>query len=168
MKSVPFTFPYFPQAIQFAVLILVLCVFALLYITIGIVSQIAGVFHGLILDAQKQMKEGSAIERSAQGCQHRNLLDLAIPVLAYSVAILLHWSPLGLLSCRFCLSRVVGSGSLLQQAILAPDISGITHVAVTALVLTMRSSQPLAGAMCTFDFMKRFSEFAMLASASGG
>ena len=29
-------------------------------------SQVCGVFEGLILDAQKQMREGSAVERSAQ------------------------------------------------------------------------------------------------------
>jgi heme/copper-type cytochrome/quinol oxidase subunit 2 len=34
--------------------------------------------------------------------------------------------------------------------------------------LTNRSSQPLAVAMRMFEFMKQFSEFAMLASASGG
>jgi len=34
--------------------------------------------------------------------------------------------------------------------------------------LTMRSSQPLAGVMSRFDFMKQFKEFAMLALATGG
>ncbi|HEX3584707.1 MAG TPA: hypothetical protein VH024_01865, partial [Candidatus Angelobacter sp.] len=34
--------------------------------------------------------------------------------------------------------------------------------------LTNRWSQPLAGAMTTFDFMKRFPMFATLAPASGG
>jgi len=34
--------------------------------------------------------------------------------------------------------------------------------------LTNRSSQPLAGVMTTFDFMKPFQMFATLASASGG
>ena len=34
--------------------------------------------------------------------------------------------------------------------------------------LTNRSSQPLAVAMRTFDFMKQFNEFATLATASGG
>src|SRR2546425_1068822 len=40
MASVPWTFPFFPQLIQLAVLALVLCLFGVLYITIGIVSQI--------------------------------------------------------------------------------------------------------------------------------
>jgi hypothetical protein len=34
--------------------------------------------------------------------------------------------------------------------------------------LTNRSSQPLAVAMRTFDFMKQFSIFSTLAAASGG
>jgi hypothetical protein len=34
--------------------------------------------------------------------------------------------------------------------------------------LTKRSSQPLAVASRTFDFMKRFSMFGKLAAASGG
>ena len=34
--------------------------------------------------------------------------------------------------------------------------------------LTNRRSQPLAGPMTTFDFIKQFSMFAMLAAASGG
>jgi hypothetical protein len=34
--------------------------------------------------------------------------------------------------------------------------------------LTKRSSQPLAGAVNHFNFMKEFSMFAMLALASGG
>jgi len=34
--------------------------------------------------------------------------------------------------------------------------------------LTNRSSQPLAVVMTTFDFMKQFREFTILAVASGG
>jgi hypothetical protein len=68
--------------IQFLVLALVLCIFTLLYITIGIVSQVAGVFYGLILDAQRQMKEGSAVERSAQVVCIGVLFALAASVLA--------------------------------------------------------------------------------------
>ena len=66
MKAVPFPFPYLPQVIQLAVLIAVLLLFACLFITIGLVSQVAGVFRGLILDTQKHLREGSAVERSAQ------------------------------------------------------------------------------------------------------
>jgi hypothetical protein len=39
---------------------------------------------------------------------------------------------------------------------------------VTSIDLTNRWSQPLAGAMTTFNFMKQFSMFATLAAASGG
>jgi hypothetical protein len=63
------------------VLALVLCIFALLYVTIGIVSQVDGVFRGLILDAQKQMREGSSVERSAQ----------AVCVGVYSLLLLPFW-----------------------------------------------------------------------------
>jgi DNA-directed RNA polymerase subunit RPC12/RpoP len=66
MKGVPFPFPYVPQIVQLIVLTSVLLLFAGLFITIGLVSQIAGVFRGLILDAQKHLREGSAVERSAQ------------------------------------------------------------------------------------------------------
>jgi uncharacterized membrane protein len=66
MKAVPFPVPYVPQIIQLAVLAIVLLVFACLFITIGLVSQIAGVFRGLTLDTQKHLREGSAVERSAQ------------------------------------------------------------------------------------------------------
>jgi hypothetical protein len=79
--SVPWTFPFFPQLIQLAVLALVLCLFGILYITIGIVSQIKDVFHGLILDAQEQMREGSAVERSAQ----------AVSIGVYSLLMLPFW-----------------------------------------------------------------------------
>jgi DNA-directed RNA polymerase subunit RPC12/RpoP len=97
MKSVPFTFPYFPQLIQFVVLTLVLCIFALLYVTIGIVSQIAGVFQGLILDAQKQMREGSAVEKSAQ----------AVSIGVYSILLL----PFSLIQLPFSLIGSLWSSS---------------------------------------------------------
>ncbi|PYM01765.1 MAG: hypothetical protein DMF19_05375 [Verrucomicrobia bacterium] len=66
MKAVPFPFPYLPQLIQLAVLTAVLALFAVLFITIGVVTQAAGVFRGLILDTKKHLREGSTVERSAQ------------------------------------------------------------------------------------------------------
>ena len=66
IKAVPFPFPYLPQVIQLSVLVLVLGIFAFLFITIGLVSQIAGVLKGLILDARRHLQEGAAVERSAQ------------------------------------------------------------------------------------------------------
>jgi DNA-directed RNA polymerase subunit RPC12/RpoP len=66
MKSVPFPFPYVPQVVQLIVLASMLLLFAGLFVTIGLVSQIAGVFRGLIVEAQKHLREGSAVERSAQ------------------------------------------------------------------------------------------------------
>ena len=66
MKGVPLPFPYLPQLIQLAVLTSVLALFGVLFITIGVVTQAAGVFRGLILDTQKHLREGSTVERSAQ------------------------------------------------------------------------------------------------------
>src|SRR5438552_10425279 len=66
MKGVPLPFPYLPQLIQLAVLTSVLALFGILFITIGVVTQAAGVFRGLILDTQKHLREGSTVERSAR------------------------------------------------------------------------------------------------------
>src|SRR5205814_4435611 len=63
MKGVPFPFPYLPQLIQIAVLTSVLALFAVLFRTIGVVTKAAGVFRGLILEAQKHLREGSTVER---------------------------------------------------------------------------------------------------------
>jgi len=46
-----------------------------------------------------------------------------------------------------------------------PDIMNTLHAKMR---LTIRWSQPLAGAMGTFNFMKRFSMLATVAAASGG
>ena len=66
MKAVPFPFPYVPQVVQLAVLTAVLGLFAMLFISIGVISQIAGVFRGMIVDTRKHLRQGSAVERSAQ------------------------------------------------------------------------------------------------------
>src|SRR5438067_13562510 len=66
MKGVPLPFPYLPQLIQLAVLMSVIAVFAVLFVTIGVATQAAGVFRGLILDTKKHLREGSTVERSAQ------------------------------------------------------------------------------------------------------
>ena len=81
MKAVPFPFPYLPQLIQLAVLTAVLALFAVLFITIGVVTQAAGVFRGLILDTKKHLREGSTVERSAQ----------AISIGIYSLLFLPFW-----------------------------------------------------------------------------
>src|SRR4029077_1260070 len=64
MKGVPLPFPYLPQLIQIAVLTSVLALFGVLFVTIGVATQAAGVFRGLILEAQKHLREGSTVERS--------------------------------------------------------------------------------------------------------
>ena len=81
MKAVPFPFPYLPQVVQLTVLAAILGLFALLFITIGVVTQIAGVFRGMILDTQKHLRQGSAVERSAQ----------AVSIGIYSLLFLPFW-----------------------------------------------------------------------------
>lgn len=81
MRAVPIGFPYFPQIIQITVLSVVMVILALLYVTIGLAAQVCGVFEGLILDAHKQMQEGSGVERSAQ----------AISICLYLLFILPFW-----------------------------------------------------------------------------
>src|SRR5438045_8524294 len=81
MKGVPLPFPYLPQLIQLAVLTSILALFGVLFITIGVVTQAAWVFLGLILDTQKHLREGSTVERSAQ----------AISIGIYSLLFLPFW-----------------------------------------------------------------------------
>ncbi|MEI7819561.1 MAG: hypothetical protein WCK55_01490 [Verrucomicrobiota bacterium] len=66
MRAVTIAFPYFPQLIQVVVLSVVIAILAILFITVGLAAQICGIFEGLIVDAQKHMREGSAVESSAQ------------------------------------------------------------------------------------------------------
>ena len=79
MKAVPFPFPYLPQLIQLVVLTSVLALFAVLYITIGVVTQAAGVFRGLIIETQKHLREGSTVERSGTAISIGIYLLLFLP-----------------------------------------------------------------------------------------
>ena len=79
MKAVPFPFPYLAQLIQIVVLTSVLALFAVLYITIGVVTQAAGVFRGLIIEAQKHLREGSTVERSGTAISIGIYLLLFLP-----------------------------------------------------------------------------------------
>jgi len=81
MKGVPLPFPYLPQLIQIAVLTSVLALFGVLFVTIGVATQAAGVFRGLILEAQKHLREGSTVERSGT----------AISIGIYSLLFLPFW-----------------------------------------------------------------------------
>jgi DNA-directed RNA polymerase subunit RPC12/RpoP len=108
MKSVPFPFPYVPQVIQFTVLAGVLILFAGLFITIGVVSQVAGVFRGLILDTQKHLRVGSAVERSAQ----------AVSIGIYSILFVPFWliqMPFSLIGSLWSSRRL---GALVTTAVL--------------------------------------------------
>jgi hypothetical protein len=116
MKAVPFPFPYVPQVIQIAVLASMLILFAGLFITIGVVSQVAGVFRGLILDTQKHLRVGSAVERSAQ----------AVSIGIYSVLFVPFW----LIQLPFSLIGSVWSSrrlsALVTTAVLLSIIYGLT------------------------------------------
>ena len=81
MRAIPITFPYFPGLIGIAVSSLVLVILGILFLSVGLAAQVCGVFEGLIHDAQKQMREGSAVERSAQ----------AIAICLYLLFILPFW-----------------------------------------------------------------------------
>jgi hypothetical protein len=116
MKAVPLPFPYVPQLIQLAVLVSVLVLFACLFITIGIIAQVAGVFRGLILDTQKHLRQGSPVERSAQ----------AISIGIYSLLFVPFW----LVQLPFSLTGSLWSshrlGALVTTAALLSIIYAIT------------------------------------------
>ncbi len=63
--SIEWQMPFFPQFIEAVVLVFVILVTAGLYLTIGIASQVAGIFQSLMLDAQHEIKTGSLVEKSA-------------------------------------------------------------------------------------------------------
>ena len=116
MKGVPFPFPYVPQIVQLAVLASVLLLFAGLFVSIGLVSQIAGVFRGLILEARKHLREGSAVERSAQ----------AVSIGIFSVLFVPFWlvqSPFSLIGSLWSSHRL---GALVTTAALLSIIYAIT------------------------------------------
>ncbi|PYK73396.1 MAG: hypothetical protein DME42_07080 [Verrucomicrobia bacterium] len=116
MKAVPFPFPYVPQLVHLIVLTSVLLLFAGLFITIGLISQIAGVFRGLILDAQKHLREGSAVERSAQ----------AVSIGIFSLLFVPFWLvqlPFSLIGSLWSSHRL---GALLTTAVLLSIIYAIT------------------------------------------
>jgi DNA-directed RNA polymerase subunit RPC12/RpoP len=116
MKSVPFPFPYIPQVIQFAVLASVLVLFACLFITIGVISQVAGVFRGLILDTQKHLRVGSPVERSAQ----------AVSIGIFSLLFIPFWLvqlPFSLIGSLWSSHRL---GALITTAVLLSIIYAIT------------------------------------------
>ena len=65
LTSIQWHVPYFPQLIEAVVLLFVALVTTALYLTVGIASQIAGIFQSLMLDAQHEIKTGSLVEKSA-------------------------------------------------------------------------------------------------------
>lgn len=65
LTRIQWRFPFFPQFIEAVVLLFVVLVMTALYLTVGMASQVAGIFHSLMLDAQHEIKSGSLIEKSA-------------------------------------------------------------------------------------------------------
>jgi hypothetical protein len=65
IAGIQWQLPYFPQVVEVAVLLFVLVVTTILYLTIGIASQVSGIFQNLMLDARHQIKTGSLVEKSA-------------------------------------------------------------------------------------------------------
>ena len=63
--SIKWIYPYFPQLIELVVLIFIITIMFILYLTVGLASQVAGIFQSLILDATSQIKGGSFVEKSA-------------------------------------------------------------------------------------------------------
>lgn len=91
IAEIQWQLPYFPQIIEVGVLLLVISVTTILYLTVGIASQIEGIFHSLTLDARNQIKTGSLIERSAYAVSAGIYLTLWLPFLV----LLLPFSILG-------------------------------------------------------------------------
>lgn len=65
LTSIQWHFPFFPQFIEAIVLLFVVLVTTALYLTVGIASQIAGIFQSLMLDARHEIKTGNLVEKSA-------------------------------------------------------------------------------------------------------
>lgn len=65
VSDIQWQVPYFPQVIEALVLIFVGGITLVLYLTVGIASQIAGILQSLMLDARQEIKTGSLVEKSA-------------------------------------------------------------------------------------------------------
>ncbi len=123
LTSIQWHVPFFPQFIEAVVLIFVVLVTTALYLTVGIASQIAGIFQSLMLDARHEIKTGSLVEKSAYAVaggiyvilwlpfwllllpftflgwiwKHLGYTGLIIVALLAAIALTLFWKP-GLLS----------------------------------------------------------------------
>jgi len=65
LTSIEWHVPFFPQLIEAVVLLFVALVTMGLYLTVGIASQVAGIFQSLMLDARNEIKTGGLVEKSA-------------------------------------------------------------------------------------------------------
>lgn len=65
LTSIQWQIPYLPQLIEFVVLLFVIIVTIALYLTVGIASQIASIFQSHMLEARREIKSGSLVEKSA-------------------------------------------------------------------------------------------------------
>jgi hypothetical protein len=65
IATIKWSFPFFHQGIQVVVSLFVIFIIGILYITVGVASQICGLFWRLTLNAARQAKNSSTIEKSA-------------------------------------------------------------------------------------------------------
>ncbi len=79
MTNIQWRPPYFPQVIEAAALGFVIVIMVILYLTIGIASQILSIFQGLMLDASREIKTGSLVEKSAYAIATGIYLILWVP-----------------------------------------------------------------------------------------
>jgi hypothetical protein len=79
LRGIEWSFPYLPGIVSSAVLLLVLMLVAGLYATVGIASQITGLFHRLVDDARRQRRRGTSVEKSAYIVAIAGYLVLLLP-----------------------------------------------------------------------------------------
>lgn len=65
IKGIAWEFPYVPQLVECLVLLIVFVITGVLFLTVGVAAQLASIFQGLLIDAKKQIVQGTLIEKSA-------------------------------------------------------------------------------------------------------
>jgi len=81
LTTITWRLPYIDGVIQLVVIALTLAILCALSISIGILSQIGGIFIGLLYDSHKRFIEGTPMERAAQGITISIYTLLALPFL---------------------------------------------------------------------------------------
>jgi hypothetical protein len=65
LKNINWEFPYVPQFINVIVIILILIILSVLFITIGVVSQISSSFWNLVVQTGQKIKTDNPVQSSA-------------------------------------------------------------------------------------------------------